>query len=153
MLPQPPPQYTQPPPHLQQPYIQNIQKPMSVPINQSINNQSLNSNPMQFGYTHVHGNENHHVISKPTSVQVYPSASLPNGTLGGFSGYGGYSHPHQVNNTQSLQGNTQINTHFNTQVNQNNKHINPNTHPSAPQVLNTASGQEISFGNAGYLHG
>jgi len=56
MLPQPPPQYAQPPPYVQQTYTQNLHKPMSVPINQSATNHSLNSNPMQIGYTHVHGN-------------------------------------------------------------------------------------------------
>jgi len=76
-----------------------------------------------------------------------------------LNGYGGYTNPHQINNTQYLQGNNQINTHFNTQVHQNNTQINPHhtlntqTHPSVPQVLNTASGQEISFVNAGYTHG
>lgn len=55
MLPQPPPPYAQPP-YGQQPYTQNLHKPMSVPINQYTTNHNLNSNPVQIGYSHIHGN-------------------------------------------------------------------------------------------------
>lgn len=53
----------------------------------------------------------------------------------------------------------QGNAHLNTQVNHNNVQVHPHhslnvqTHPSVPQVHNTVSGQEISFGNPGYSHG
>lgn len=72
---------------------------------------------------------------------------MPNGAVGGLNGFGGYPNPVQINNTQFLQGNTQMNTHLNTQVNQNNTQMNPHhtlniqTHPSVTQVHNTVSGQ------------